>query len=175
MLSTFAALIVLLAGVAGAAWAEAAGEEWQLDPVLEGDLKSSIDVGLKFLRFEQEEDGSWSGDPRTTALILRALMESHRKYKEEDGPFIRRALEYLAEAAEADQIRSVEGKAAVAMALGLSTTPRYREIGAGLARELIDAQEFDGYWRSVGSEPGEEDRFATTAIALLALEQLYGE
>jgi len=76
-----------------AAWqGQAAG---RLDAATASHVKSAIDVALTPLRFSQSTtDGSY-GDELTTALAVRAFMESHRRYTEEDGPFITRALDVL--------------------------------------------------------------------------------
>jgi hypothetical protein len=81
-----------------AAWqGQAAGK---LDTATANRVKSAIDVALTPLRFSQSPtDGSY-GDELTTALALRAFMESHRRYTEEDGPFITRPLDVLSSDSE---------------------------------------------------------------------------
>jgi len=59
-----------------------------------GGLKSVIDDGLAELARRQLPDGSY-GDLVTTCDALLAFAESHRKYRESDGPFVRRAVEWL--------------------------------------------------------------------------------
>jgi hypothetical protein len=67
----------------------------KLDAPTTGRIRTAIDVALTPVRFSQSHtDGSY-GDELTTALVLRAFMESHRRYNEEDGPFITRAVEFL--------------------------------------------------------------------------------
>jgi squalene cyclase len=58
-------------------------------------VKEGIDVALTYLRWRQAADGSWNGDAATTALVLRAFVDSPRKYREDDGPFIRRPIAFL--------------------------------------------------------------------------------
>jgi squalene-hopene/tetraprenyl-beta-curcumene cyclase len=66
-----------------------------MDPDLKSKAKRATDNGLRFLREQQAEDGSWSSSVGITALALRAFLESHRKYTEADGPFITRPVEFL--------------------------------------------------------------------------------
>ena len=66
-----------------------------MDPELKSKAKRATDNGLRFLREQQAEDGSWSSSVGITALALRAYLESHRQYTEEDGPFITRPVNFL--------------------------------------------------------------------------------
>ena len=60
------------------------------------DLGPDIDKALRWLRYAQDrESGGYGPDVATTALVLRALRESPRKYQAIDGPFVQRALDYL--------------------------------------------------------------------------------
>ena len=63
-----------------------------MDPDLKSKAKRATDNGLHYLREHQAEDGSWSGSVGITALALRAYLQSHRHYTEEDGPFITRPI-----------------------------------------------------------------------------------
>ena len=65
--------------------------------------KAANDRGIRYLREHQAEEGRWkfSGkakdpDVGISALCLLAMMESPRKYREDDGPFIRNGTEWLA-------------------------------------------------------------------------------
>ena len=63
-------------------------------PVL--DLSPDIDRALRWLRYAQDrETGGYGPDVVTTALTLRAMRESPRKYQTIDGPFVARAVAYL--------------------------------------------------------------------------------
>ena len=64
-------------------------------PELKSQAKRATDNGLRFLREQQAEDGSWSSSVGITALALRAFLQSRRHYTEEDGPFITRPVNYL--------------------------------------------------------------------------------
>jgi hypothetical protein len=84
-----------------AAWrAEATVTLDKLDTVTASRVKSAMDVALTPLRFSQSTTEGSYGDELTTALAVRAFMESHRRYTEEDGPFITRALDILSSESE---------------------------------------------------------------------------
>lgn len=60
--------------------------------------KDAIDRGANWLIDQQREDGSYGsyrGDVGITAIVLRALADCPRGYREEDGPFISSAIQYL--------------------------------------------------------------------------------
>ncbi len=67
-------------------------------------MKSAIDKGLRYLRQGQSAEGPWivegHADPGITALAVSAFLHSPRQYSSEDGPFIRKPLEYLASLAK---------------------------------------------------------------------------
>jgi squalene-hopene/tetraprenyl-beta-curcumene cyclase len=61
------------------------------------DLKNDVDGALRALRYAQDpETGSYGKQVETTAWVLRVMRESERHYQRLDGPFIERALQYLA-------------------------------------------------------------------------------
>lgn len=69
-------------------------------PVSDSDaIKKAIDRGLNFLIDNQRPDGSYGFYPNSdvgiTALALQALATSPRAYREEDGPFISKAVAYI--------------------------------------------------------------------------------
>lgn len=139
--ATIAAGSSLLAALAlGPAPAAGAGDA--LGPAQVTAIEKSVDVGLKALRFEQREDGSWADSPIATALVARALMESHRRYTEEDGPFVRRALAYLAaQAGPGGAFGRPPSPALTALAsqvLGRSRREDRRALAAG-ARAWLEA------------------------------------
>jgi squalene-hopene/tetraprenyl-beta-curcumene cyclase len=59
-----------------------------------GGLKSVIDDGLAELARRQAPDGSF-GDIVTTCDAVLAFCESPRRYRESDGPFVRKAIAWL--------------------------------------------------------------------------------
>ena len=61
-------------------------------------IKEMIDRGANWVIDHQRPDGSWgsfAGDPGITAMALHAIIDSPRAYREEDGPFISAAVQYL--------------------------------------------------------------------------------
>src|SRR6185436_18377437 len=59
-------------------------------------LGDEIRAGVRWLRSMQNaEDGSYGGGVAGTAWALRALAECPDQYRAIDGPFVRKALEYL--------------------------------------------------------------------------------
>lgn len=114
--------------------------------------RTAIDKGLKYLWQQQEKDGTWSHYPGITALALRAFLKSPRKYTVEDGPFIRRPLEYLAGLARPDGSlydRDLPNynTSVVLLALQASGNPKYRPLIEGAQRFLVRLQfdEEEGY------------------------------
>jgi squalene-hopene/tetraprenyl-beta-curcumene cyclase len=73
----------------------AAAENPHMDEALHSKSKRAADEGLHYLRGTQADDGSWSKSVGVTALALRAFLESHRKYNEDDGPFITRPIDFI--------------------------------------------------------------------------------
>lgn len=123
-------LAVLLMAVGDPCAAVQASAEANFDAQLEDRVKASIDVGLRYLRFQQAENGSWADSPRATALVVRALAESHRAYEEADGPFMRKGFAYLSRLVARESAWAVEASisdlALVSMALGRARTETYR-------------------------------------------------
>lgn len=66
-----------------------------MDPKLKEKAQRAVDNGIRYLRDHQEADGSWSKSVGITALGVRAFLESHRKYSEEDGPFITKPIKFV--------------------------------------------------------------------------------
>ncbi|MEO2095090.1 MAG: hypothetical protein ABGY71_13700 [bacterium] len=73
------------------------GSSQETAPALpEIDLGPEIDRSLRWLRGRQAPDGSYGGGVSGTAWALEAFALSHRKYARRDGPFVGRALDFLA-------------------------------------------------------------------------------
>ncbi len=87
------AAVVLLAGSAAADDKEAISA-----------AKAAVDKGVKFVAKNQHKDGSYGIKPCVgiTGLCVRAMAESYRKYREEDGPFIGKGMEYILANAQKD-------------------------------------------------------------------------
>ena len=64
--------------------------------------KKAVDRGIHFLRQQQAEDGSYGHHVGLTAMTLLAMTESYRGYGLGDGPFVRRAAEFIVSQARAN-------------------------------------------------------------------------
>lgn len=64
-------------------------------------IKKAMDRGIRFLRNTQNSQGHWD-NPGITALILHAFFRCHRQYSPQDGPWVRKPLEYLVNCQKAD-------------------------------------------------------------------------
>ncbi len=95
-------LALLLALLVAAAPAAAAAQEPGRPMSPREAAKRSVDRALRWLRYQQGEDGSWSGHPGITALVTLAYLRSPRHYREGDGPFVDRAIAYLLAKQHAD-------------------------------------------------------------------------
>lgn len=100
MRTLFTSIVVALAVLPLSARMQAAPASPQITkaaaPSLELDLKSDIDGALRWMRGAQDsKDGSYGGSVETTAWVLRAMVESPRRYMRVDGPFVARAIDYL--------------------------------------------------------------------------------
>lgn len=70
----------------------------QESPINQSVLKSAIDKGANWLIDHQRSDGSWgsmAGDPGITGMVLKALADTPRAYREQDGPFVSAAVKSL--------------------------------------------------------------------------------
>ena len=85
----------VLAAATGRAQSDSPARLPRFEGTLRDAVKSSIDRGLGYLRWSQQQNGSWDDDPEVTALALRTFFESHRAYVPADGPFIRNPLAFL--------------------------------------------------------------------------------
>jgi squalene-hopene/tetraprenyl-beta-curcumene cyclase len=88
-------LLIVLACVGGAAVLARAQGPGQ-------GLLNVIDEGLTELARRQQPNGSYENDVHATSQALLALMQSERKYVESDGPFVRKAVAWLASQVGAD-------------------------------------------------------------------------
>jgi squalene-hopene/tetraprenyl-beta-curcumene cyclase len=124
----------------------------EIDPKLKSEIKASIDRGLRWLKDQQEDDGSYMHHPGMTALAATAFMRSPRKYKEDDGPFIRNAIKYIVSLAKPDG--SIYDKdlpnyntSVSMMALLETENPAYKDIIEKAKNYLmvLQADEEEGY------------------------------
>ena len=68
-------------------------------------LKKAIDRGANWLIDNQRTDGSWgsmAGDPGITGMVIKALADTPRAYREKDGPFVTAAVQSLLDQQQED-------------------------------------------------------------------------
>ena len=148
----------------------------RLEGELRNEVKSSIDRGLRYLRFKQEKDGCWNHELETTALVVRAFMESPRRYNEEDGPFVRKPLEYVASRTKAtgaidgdeDLVRSTS---LAVRALKVSQNSRHDPV-VEKAETFLLASILEGLEGGVTTETQNQFDLETLLFSLEALKAL---
>jgi squalene-hopene/tetraprenyl-beta-curcumene cyclase len=161
-----------------------AGTSPDMDPQLYSKAKRATDKGLRYLRSVQADDGSWGKSVGITALALRAFLESHRGYSEEDGPFITRPIEFLlahvqedGSISESAQNRNYNTATAIT-ALQATGNPKYSEVIANAQKFLTGLQldEKEGYspehkyYGGIGYGGDERPDLSNQYLALEALE-----
>lgn len=140
-------LCTLISGISAGA------TESSMDPQLKSKAERATDNGLRYLRGQQSEDGSWSDSVGVTALALRAFLQSHRHYTEDDGAFITRPLKFILSHVNEDgsiseSINNRNYNTAVAItALEETGNPAYDKIIANAQKFLTGLQldEDNGY------------------------------
>ncbi len=149
---------------------------------LEAKAKKAIDRGLKWLRAQQAEDGSYGNHPGLTAIVLQAFLYSHRKYDESDGPFISRAVQYLVKLAKPngaifDKNLPNYNTALAIMALKATGNPAYDELVKKGQRFLVGIQAAEHnkytpdnkYYGGIGYGSDERPDLSNLQFALEAL------
>jgi len=144
-----AILLTLVFGVHAYSAVYAATE---IDNNLKNEVKKSIDSGLKWLRTQQVENGSYLYHPGMTALVTSAFMRSPRHYTEADGPFVKNAIKYIVSMAKPDG--SIYDKdlpnyntSVCLMTLTQTKNPAYQDIIRRAQNYLmgLQADEDEGY------------------------------
>lgn len=121
------------------------------------DLKDVVDGSVRWIRSTQNpENGSYGGGVEATSWVLYSLRESPRAYVAADGPFIKKALEYLlSRQAEDGSIADpkAEGAARVAQTrvaaaalsvhAGATTAPALGRAAIWLAKNGVSAPTMD--------------------------------
>lgn len=168
-------VVVALAGLSGAP-ASAPSD-------LRADVKEAIDRGLKWLRTQQQDDGSWEHYPGITALAALAYSRSPRQYRPGDGPFVRKPLDYLAGLQKADggiydkDLPAYNTSVAI-LALKESGDPKYADA-IRKARDFLvklQADETEGYaardkfYGGIGYGSSERPDLSNLQMALEALQ-----
>ena len=172
----FAALLATSLGAVAA-------DEAAIDPALKEKAQHAVDGGLHYLRGTQGENGGWSNSVGITALALRAFLEAHRKYTEEDGAFITRPVEFILAHVNADgslsetnQNRSYNTAVAIT-ALQATNNPKYADVIAGGQRFLESEQVDEGegykpdhkYYGGIGYGGDERPDLSNLYLAVEAL------
>jgi squalene-hopene/tetraprenyl-beta-curcumene cyclase len=125
----------------------------RISPELLEKARRSADLGLRYLRNHQAEDGSWSNSVGVTALAVRAFLENRRGYNESDGAFITRPVNFIlahvnkdGSISETTQNRAYNTAVAL-VALQATGNPKYQKIVEDGQNYLTQVQlgEADGY------------------------------
>lgn len=96
------------------------------------DLRSIANGAVHSLRAAQQKDGSYGGTVRTTGLALFGFARMVRQYREVDGPFVARGVEYLIANSKPDgSFASAEDKDPVAAT-----------YAAALALDALDSKKY---------------------------------
>ncbi len=147
--SKYQALIVLALSLVFAIHTYSTVYASEIDEELKSEIKASIDRGLKWLRDQQEADGSYMHHPGVTALAVTAFMRSPRKYTEADGPFVKNGIKYIVSMAKPDG--SIYDKdlpnyntSVSLMALVATKNPDYKETIGRAKNYLIALQADEG-------------------------------
>ena len=149
---------------------------------LEEKARQAIDRALKWMRSQQGKDGSYGGHPGVTAMALLAFLQSHRRYRETDGPFVRGAVEYLVSLAKPngsifDKNLPTYNTALAILALHATENHAYRGIvkkGQGFlvglqAAEQNNYKESDKFFGGIGYGSDERPDLSNLQFALQAL------
>ena len=115
--------------------------------------KRSADAGLRFLRNQQLENGSWLNSVGITALATRAFLENRRGYDESDGAFITRPVAFLLQHVNDNGSISESGQnsgyntAVALVALQALDNPQYDAIikAAQTYLKNLQLEQSDGY------------------------------
>lgn len=156
-----------------------------MDPDLSSRAGRAVDAGLNYLRYQQAENGSWSNSVGITSLVVRAYMESHRNYAEDDLPFIPKAIEFivghvLENGAISETNQNLNYNTAVAVvALQATGNPAYDEIIKNGQAFMLGLQADEGenytpdhkYYGGIGYGGDERPDMSNLYLALEALSK----
>jgi len=116
-----------------------------IDKALKAEIKASIDKGLRWLRDQQQKDGSYANHPGITALVATAFMKSPRKYAEDDGVYVKNAIKYLLTMVKPDggiydQDMPNYNTSLAIMALSETKNPAYKPIIQNAQKFIMSLQ-----------------------------------
>ena len=162
----------------------ASGKAVVITPQLQKSAKDAIDKGIRFLRQQQAEDGSYGHHIGLTSMAILAMAESPRRYTLGDGPFIRKAADFIASQARANgSITSEEtptyNTALAIMALHVLDAKKYKKEIEGGQRFLVKFQSDEGqnytkkdkYYGGIGYGGDERPDLSNLQYALEALKK----
>jgi hypothetical protein len=109
------------------------------DAALRNAVKASIEVGVTWLRWQMDREGTWRGDVFATAGVLRVFGENFRKYVEDDGPYMSRPAAYLRRALQHPKNAIVTGAAVLALRPLNNPADDFTPQAAVLKRWIADA------------------------------------
>lgn len=143
-------IAVALAASLALSFSAAAGPQ----DALSAKVRQATDAGLQYLRGTQAEDGSWSDSVGVTALALRAFLHSPQGYREKDGAFIAKPVEFILAHVNEDG--------------SISETNHNRNYNTAVALTALAATENPAYAQTIanaqaflkGLQLGEEDGYA---------------
>jgi squalene-hopene cyclase-like protein len=156
LLCSAAALAGPAAGTPYPAVAALAPALTKLESRQEPDLKQLLDFQLSTLRLSQNSDGSYGRGLQDTAYVVLAFSLGPRAYRVEDGPFIRRAVEFLLRETPRAAAK-LERDSTVALALAAADRSAYADtISTILGRHQLDLAALDSKqvlpdWNSASS------------------------
>lgn len=102
------------------------------------DLRTRANRAVHVLRAHQRADGSYGGSVTTTGLALYGFARCVREYREADGPFMSRAVEFLAQNARDDG----------SVAAAADTDRSASTLAAALAWHALDKKKHAGRVRA---------------------------
>jgi len=152
--ASFACAVICLMLAAGAYAAEPKPGGEKLDLSTKKDVLRSIDLGLRWLEEQQNEDGHWSlaQYPAITALVVRAHLDRPGRQPGDISPYVRKGLDFIAGCARKDggiyedvpagrggSLRHYNTSACM-MALAASGRTEYDAVIERARNFLIDAQ-----------------------------------
>lgn len=156
----------------------------QIDAALGAKAKKSVDKGLNFLRYKQEKNGSYGHHVGLTAMVVLAYTDSHRNYKADEGPFVGRAVEWIAKQARADGAITGDGTptyntALAIMALHAADKKKYKKLVEGGQKFLVKFQsdedhnykKADKFYGGIGYGGDERPDLSNLQYALEALKK----
>jgi len=164
----------------------AAPPAYAADPpaVLRGKVKDAIDRGLKFLRTQQDKGGSYGNYPGVTAMVVEAFARSPRAYREADGPFVRRGVEYLFSVQKKDggiyePNLPAYNTALAVLAISALDNPKHKEALGRAQRFLVGLQadggegytKQDKFFGGIGYGSDERPDLSNLQFAIEALKE----